>query len=100
LVDHLFLLRWRLGFILSDRPTKYFLKIHEFSQAYAGNKINLSLNHPKEGVQKQKIMSQVKSFQMCSSKGEPKLRNGEYWAIVTLCAVLSFMLLATQMSQI
>ncbi|MBP9802538.1 hypothetical protein KBC40_03035 [Patescibacteria group bacterium] len=45
-------------------------------------------------------MSQVKSFQMCSSKGEPKLRNGEYWAIVTLCAVLSFMLLATQMSQI
>ncbi len=45
-------------------------------------------------------MSQVKSFRMCSSKGEPRLKNAEYWAIITLCAVLSFTMMALKLPQV
>ncbi|MBT4349217.1 hypothetical protein HOD19_00340 [bacterium] len=45
-------------------------------------------------------MSKTFSFQLASSARDKKLRSGDYWAVVTLCSILSFMLLMSSAANI
>jgi len=45
-------------------------------------------------------MSKSISFQVVSSARHKKYRSGDYWAVLTLCAILSFMVLVSSAAQI